>query len=204
VSGPERQPIVVADAGPLLRLAAAGLLGSIRGLNRRVVLVDRVEDELIGDRSKPCADEIAAWIDAMGPSLLRANTAVGEGINALRQRERSIRDDQVLKSALRNSGELALREFIDLWRPDDEGSALVIYEDRRVPGLFLEVDYPVTLMTTRAFVQTIVGWGINIEAAAALEAIGATYDLKPALIGTIDPETPIDMRALPQPVAKLP
>jgi hypothetical protein len=28
----DRQPIIVADAGPLIRLAAAGLLGSLRTL----------------------------------------------------------------------------------------------------------------------------------------------------------------------------
>jgi hypothetical protein len=38
----DRQPIIVADAGPLIRLAAARLLGTLRGLNRRIVLVDRV------------------------------------------------------------------------------------------------------------------------------------------------------------------
>ena len=38
----DRQPIVVADAGPLIRLAAAGILDTLRGLNRRIVLVDRV------------------------------------------------------------------------------------------------------------------------------------------------------------------
>ena len=54
----DRQPIIVADAGPLIRLAAAGLLDTLRGLNRQIVLVDRVEAEVIGDRSKPFADEI--------------------------------------------------------------------------------------------------------------------------------------------------
>ena len=58
----DRQPIIVADAGPLIRLAAAGLLDTLRGLNRRIVLVDRVRDEIIGDLSKPFAAEIAAWI----------------------------------------------------------------------------------------------------------------------------------------------
>ena len=58
----DRQPIIVADAGPLIRLAAAGLLDSVRGLNRRIVLVDRVEDEIVGDVSKPFAIEIKAWI----------------------------------------------------------------------------------------------------------------------------------------------
>ena len=51
----DRQPIIVADAGPLIRLAAAGLLDTLRGLNRRVVLVDRIEDEVVGDQSKPFA-----------------------------------------------------------------------------------------------------------------------------------------------------
>ena len=55
----DRQPIIVADAGPLIRLAAAGLLDTLRGLNRRIVLVDRVEDAVAGDRTKPFAAEIA-------------------------------------------------------------------------------------------------------------------------------------------------
>ncbi len=42
----DRQPIIVADAGPLIRLAAAGLLDTMRGLNRRIVLVDRIEEEV--------------------------------------------------------------------------------------------------------------------------------------------------------------
>ncbi|KPF72605.1 hypothetical protein IP69_01525 [Bosea sp. AAP35] len=200
MSPASREPIVIADAGPLLRLAAAGLLPMLARLNRRIVLVDRVEDELVGDASKPYAAEIAAWIAAEGDALLRVQTIIGEGIAALKARVRTPDEDARLKSGLRNSGELALREFVDLWRPDSLSSAVVLYEDRKVPNLFLEVDYPVTLMTTRAFVRTVASWGINLDAPAALEAVTALYDLKPAMIGDIDPQTPVDLRRLPIPL----
>ncbi len=196
----DRQPIIVADAGPLIRLAAADLLGSLRGLNRRIVLVDRVEDEVTGDRSKPFAREIANWIADMGDAVLRAKTVTGIGIDALRQRRRTPEEDRLLKSTLRNSGELALREFVETWRPREVTSALVLYEDRKVAALFLDADFPLTLMTTRAFARTLVNWGINADAAGALERIADRYDLKPALVGEIDPEIPPDERILPQPM----
>ncbi len=95
----DRQPIIVADAGPLIRLAAAGLLDTVHGLNRRIVLVDRVEDEVTGDRSKPYADKIARWIDQMGAAILRVRTIVGAGIEALRGKQRSPEEDALLKVA---------------------------------------------------------------------------------------------------------
>ena len=113
----DRQPIVVADAGPLIRLAAAGLLETLHGLNRRTVLVDRVEDEVVGDRSKPFADVLAAWIADMGEAVLRIETVVGLGVTALRERSRTLEQDALPKSAQRNSGELALREFVSRWQP---------------------------------------------------------------------------------------
>lgn len=197
MSPASREPIVIADAGPILRLAAAGLLPMLARLNRRIVMVDRVEDELVGDESKPYAREIAQWIASEGDALLRVSTIIGEGIASLKGRARTPDEDVRLKSGLRNSGELALREFVDLWRPDSVSSAVVLYEDRKVPNLFLEVDYPVTLMTTRAFVRTVASWGVNLDAPAALEAVATLYDLKPAMIGEIDPETPVDLRRLP-------
>jgi hypothetical protein len=193
----ERQPVVVADAGPLIRLAAAGLLPSLHSLNRRIVLVDRVEDEVVGDLSKPYAAEVAAWIANMGPAVLRAQTAIGIGIATLRSRQRTPDEDKLLKAALRDSGELALREFIGHWQPEEASSAVVVYEDRKVPPLFLSADYPLTLMTTRTFVRVLQRWGIG--AVAALEAIASQYDLKPAMICEIDPDQPEDLRPLPRP-----
>ena len=195
----DRQPIIVADAGPLIRLAAAGLLDALRGLNRRIVLVDRIEDEVIGDMSKPFASAIAAWIHSRGEAILHVETVTGHGISALRARRRTPEQDRLLKSALRDSGELALREFLGHWRPTETGSAIVVYEDRKVVALFLEADFPVTIMTTRKFAETITEWGINIDATRALEAVAEVYDLKPAMIAEIDPDTPTDLRELPRP-----
>jgi hypothetical protein len=195
----DRQPIIVADAGPLIRLAAAGLLDTLRGLNRRVVLVDRVEDEVVGDLSKPFALEIAEWIRRSGDELLHVQTITGEGIASLRGRARSPKEDALLKTALRDSGELALREFVAHWRPSESASALVVYEDAKVATLFLDADFPVTLMTTLAFAEAIAEWGVNADAVAALESIAAQYSLKPAVVATYEVDTPPDMRQLPRP-----
>jgi len=103
---------------------------------------------------------------------------------------------------LRASGEQAMREFVAHWRPTESASAVVLYEDRKVATLFLDVDFPVTLMTTRAFAEIAVEWGVNMDAISALEAIADRYNLKPALVGEIDASIPVDMRALPQPRRK--
>ncbi len=198
----DRQPIIVADAGPLIRLAAAGLLDTLRSLNRRIVLVDRVEDEVVGDLSKPFAAEIAAWIMHSRDALLRVQTVTGEGIASLRGRARTAQEDALLKTALRDSGELALREFVSRWRPTESASALVIYEDAKVATLFLDADFPVTLMTTLAFAETVGEWGVNADAVKALQSIAGRFNLKPALIGTYEVGTPPDMRQLPQPRIK--
>ncbi len=195
----DRQPIIVADAGPLIRLAAAGLLDTLRGLNRRVVLVDRVEDEVVGDQTRPFAAEIAAWIERSGDTLLRVQTITGEGIASLRARKRTPKEDTLLKTALRDSGELALREFVGHWRPTESASALVVYEDAKVAAIFLDSDFSVTLMTTLAFAETVAAWGVNADAVAALKGISERYNLKPALVGTYEADTPPDMRMLPQP-----
>ena len=202
ITSADRQPIIVADAGPLIRLAAAGLLDTLRGMNRRVVLVDRVEDEVVGDLSKPFASEIAAWIQNVGEAVMRVETVVGIGVQALRERPGAPGRDALLKSALCDSGEQALREFVARWRPTESGSAVVLYEDRKVATLFLDVDFPVTLMTTRAFAATVAHWGVNADAVAALEGIAGRYDLKPALIGEINPGVPVDLRTLPGPISE--
>ncbi len=110
----------------------------------------------------------------------------------------------MLKTALRNSGELPCASSSTVWRPERSSAAVVLYEDRRLPSLFLEVDYPVTLMTTRAFAKVIADWGINIDSVAALERIADLYDLKPALVGEINPDVPADLRRLPSPCRRGP
>ena len=194
----DRQPIIVADAGPLIRLAAAGLLDTLRGLNRSVVLVDRVKEEVIGDLTKPFADEIANWISTMGAAIEHVDTLVGVGMRLLEAKARSPAEDAVLKKSKRNSGEAALREFVYDWRPTGASSAIVLYEDARVALDFLYAEFPVTLMTTRSFANLIAAWGVNIDARAILEAKASDYVMQPAKSAVWDDDTPPDLRRLPQ------
>lgn len=189
----EPAPIIVADTGPLIRLAAAGLLDSMRLTNRQVVLVDRVEDEAIGDRSRPFADEIARWIDRMGEAIVHAETT--EGLGIARRRElaaASPEHAQALKRALRDSGERAIREYVELFAPSESSSALILYEDSAVPALMAAATAPMTLMSTRAFVKMIAERGYNRDAVAALEAIGNAYSLKPVINTVVEPNTTPD------------
>ena len=187
----DREPIVLADAGPLIRLAAAGLLDTLRGLNRRIVLVDRVEDEVVGDPQKPFAAEIRAWIERMGEAILRARTVEGAGIEALRgEAARSAEDEALLRRSLRDSGERALREFVERFEPDEVRDAVVVYEDRDTANLLAASRVPLTAMTTRRFVRLLNEWGVNVDAVAALEAVAERYNLKPALQVVIEPDPP--------------
>lgn len=184
---PDRDPIIVADAGPLVRLAAAGLLDTLRGLNRQIVLLDRVEDEVTGDLSKPFAREVAAWVAAMGPAIRRERSLVGVAIEALRAKPRTPAEDQLLKRTLRDSGERAIREFLESWQPADVQAALVVYEDSGTVPLMEAARVPMTLMTTRRFARQIREWGVNLGAEQALEAIADSFSLKPAFYTELEP-----------------
>ncbi len=180
-------PIIVADAGPLIRLAAAGLLDAIRLTNRQVVMVDRIEEEVCGDRSKPFADEIADWIARMGPAISRAETLEGIAIQALRARAATPEDVLVLKRKLRDSGERAIREYVESIAPRDADQALVLYEDGNIPKLMQAASVPLTMMTTRAFAHLLTERGYNPDAERALEAIKGAYNLKPSSVTRIEP-----------------
>ena len=128
----ERDPIVMADTGPLIRLAAAGLLDGLRATNRRIVIVDRVEAEATKDRTKPFANEIAAWIERNSDAIERARTVIGAGVQQLQSEQNTPEQQRLLKAALRNSDEMAIRDFLEDWTPATAG-ALVVYEDEDVP-----------------------------------------------------------------------
>lgn len=186
----DTDPIVVADAGPLIRLAAAGLLDSLRLTNRKVVIVDRVEEEVCGDPSKPFAREIADWMKRMNGAIEHAVTTEGLGIAKRRElAAQSAEHAAALKRALRDSGERAIREYVEGFRPSDVTSALVLYEDSTVPNLMAAALVPMTLMSTRAFVRLIAERGYNRDAVEALEAIASQYNLKPPISTIIEANT---------------
>lgn len=180
----ERDPIVIADAGPLIRLAAAGLLDSMRLTNRKIVIVDRIEEEVCGDLSKPFAPEIQAWMTSMNGAIEHAETLEGIAITTLRERATTSEAQEKLKRALRNSGERAIREYVETMSPQDTDEALVLYEDSAIPNLMAAATVPMTLVTTRAFVREIEERGYNLDAVQALEAV--PYNLKPAIRTVIE------------------
>ena len=194
----ERDPIVMADTGPLIRLAAAGLLDGLRATNRCVMIVDRVEAEATGDRSKPFANEIAEWIAHNADAIERPRTVVGAGIEKLESEPSTPEQQCLLKAALRNSGERAVREFLEDWIPGTPG-ALVIFEDENVLQAIQTTRVPLILMTTRRFARQLADWGVNVDAVAALEDVARTFKIKISMFGEIDPDESIDFRRLPQP-----
>jgi hypothetical protein len=185
----DRAPIIIADAGPLIRLAAAGLLDSIRLTNRQVVVVDRVEEKACGDPSKPFAAEISAWMARMNGAIEHAETLEGIAIAALRLRDPTPENQLMLKRAMRNSGERAIREYVETINPQESEHALVLYEDGAVPNLMAAATVSMTLMSTRAFVRMIAERGYNADAVKALEAIASTYNLKPIVNTVIEANT---------------
>ncbi|OLP52693.1 hypothetical protein BJF92_14910 [Rhizobium rhizosphaerae] len=181
-----RDPIIIADARPLIRLAAADLLEAIRLTNRQIVLVDRVEDEVCGDPSKPFASEVADWLSRMQDAVIRAPTLEGLAIATLRQQsaQGNAAAAERLKKALRHSGERAIREYVEMIEPSDVETALVLYEDGAVPNLMSAANVPMVLMTTRAFVREVIDRGYNGDALQALESTG--YHLKPPIRTVIE------------------
>jgi hypothetical protein len=188
----EHDPIVIADTGPLIRLAAAGLLDGQRATNRRVVIVDRVEAEATRDPSKPFAQEIAAWIARNGDTIERPRTVVGIGIEKLEESTRTPEEERLLKSALRNSAERAIRDFLEDWIPGTPG-ALVVFEDEDVPQTLQTTRVPLILMTTRRFARQLADWGVNVDAVAAMEDVAKTFKIKVSMF-----DESIDFRRLPQ------
>jgi hypothetical protein len=189
----ENEPIIVADAGPLIRLAAAGLLDALRLTNRRIVIVDRVEEEVCADPSKPFAREIADWMERMNGAIEHAVTTEGLGIAKRRELAAHSAEHAIaLKRALRDSGERAVREYVEAFRPSDVASALVLYEDSTVPNLMAAALVPMTLMSTRAFVRLIAERGYNRDAVQALEAVASLYSLKPSISTVVEANTTPD------------
>jgi hypothetical protein len=139
--------VIVPDMSPLIHLAAVGRLPLLQAFGR-VVVVDIVAFEASGDPSKAWAREVAAWL-ASEPSggdcpVEVAATEIGEAYRLARQVDPNFR--------LHNAGDRAIRDWLVETLPELAGPALVVYEDKRLPGLIRRerFDDIVVLATTRA------------------------------------------------------
>lgn len=168
----KRDPVVIADTGPLLRLAAAGLLDTMRLSNRQIVIVDMVEYEACHRHpDKPFAHEILAWIERSGTAVRRVETTEGIAYAALLEREKTPENVAKLKRLQRDGGERAVRDYVEELAPSDVRSVQVVYEDPNVQTLLLASRVPVQLVTTKLFLQTLADQGMNVDVEAAIKAI---------------------------------
>jgi hypothetical protein len=80
----------------------------------------------------------------MGNAIERAETLEGVAIQTLRTHSENDEDRARLKRAMRNSGERAIREYVESIGPDDAEQALSLYEDSAVPALMAAALVPMT------------------------------------------------------------
>lgn len=152
--------VVIADAGPLLRLAAAGLLDTMRPSNRQIVIVDMVEYEACHRHpDKPLAREILAWIERSGTAVRRVETTEGIAYAALLKREKTPENMAKLKRLQRDGSERAVRDYVEELAPSDVRSVQVVYDDPNVQTLLLASKVPVELVATERFLHTLAGRG---------------------------------------------
>lgn len=160
--------IVLPDTSPLIHLAAADALW-ILGRLGRVVVVDMVAHEATADPDKPYAGEIGRWIAAgiqpnANDALTLAQTETGGLVRLARQ------VDPTHRAA--GAGETAILEWLGDWLDDtksEDGAALVVYENGRVPKALLSQGFSgnLTVITTRALLDLAEQDGI-IDSAEAL------------------------------------
>jgi hypothetical protein len=140
--------IVVPDMSPLIHLAAAGQLGLLHSFGR-VLVMDIVAYEASGDSARPWARQVGAWLKqgqlpGSNQPVEVVKTEIGEAYRLARQTDPGF--------TMRDAGERAIRDWLVDMLPTVGGPALVIYEDKRMPGLIQreQLSEIVVLATTRA------------------------------------------------------
>jgi hypothetical protein len=103
----------------------------------------------------------------------------------------------LLKRKLRDSGERAIREYVESIQSGDADQALILYEDGNIPKLMQAASVPLTMMTTRAFAHLLRERGYNPDAERALDAIKGVYNLKPSSVTRIEPSFVPDEDGVP-------
>lgn len=140
--------VVIPDMSPLIHLAAAGRLPLLQEFGR-VVVMDIVAHEASEDLTKPWAREVADWLrkgqePGSNQPVEVVKTEVGEAYRLARQADPNF--------TMRDAGERAIRDWLVDSLPEIGGPALVIYEDKRMPGLIQRehLEAVVVMATTRA------------------------------------------------------
>lgn len=137
--------LVTADTGPLIHLASIGELGLLEHFGV-VHIPDLVVMEAVYP-GKPFAEDIRAWLVAGAESgkVKIAETSIGRVLQDARMHNP--------KSKLKDGGEMAILEWLLSEVDSNDKSALVIYENGRVPKMIQNhsADLSAAVVTTRTF-----------------------------------------------------
>ncbi len=165
-----RPTVIVPDTAPLIHLAAGDALHVLTDMGP-VVVVDVVVLEATASLDKPYARQVAAWIeDGQQAGSNAPVTLVETELGALYR--------LALASGLkapRNTGEIAIAD----WLADNllrlGGPALVVYENGRVPNMLARegVAATVAVATTRNLLEMAQEQGLIADAAAVWARISA-------------------------------
>ncbi|MFG1481041.1 hypothetical protein V5F53_20675 [Xanthobacter sp. V4C-4] len=146
----ERPDIVIPDTGPLIHLSQVDALPLLHEIGGAVVIVDVVRYELTTDMTKPEAERIQQWIErGLEPgSNMPVRLELTETGEALRL-ARLVKPD----FRMRNGGEVAMVEWLAEKVSGTDRTALVLYENGKVPKLIADQDLhaDIDVVTTRAF-----------------------------------------------------
>jgi predicted nucleic acid-binding protein len=137
--------LIVTDAGPLITLAVADALDTLKLLGARIVIPDMVRYEVVRHADKPGAQEFLAWLDD--------NSALVE-IGATEEYAEFM-DMLALNPTLRtrNRGEMAAAEVLANELADGVDAGLLLFEDSdiRKANFLVRVPDNVLILSTSTF-----------------------------------------------------
>jgi hypothetical protein len=166
--------LVVVDSGPLISLALAGRLDLLKTFRRPIRILDVAKAECTRFRDKPGANELAAWfVDEEARSystietpghLARYEEAVGKEDTGDTSRPSEGIGDEAITWYVANISKLE----------KDLNVLMVLMEDAAFGDGSLRSQNPeVTVLSTRAFLQTLQNYGLVESADAIIADIAA-------------------------------
>lgn len=139
--------LIVTDAGPLITLAVADALDTLKMLGARIVIPDMVQFEVTRHADKPGAQEFIAWLDA--------NEALVE--IAITEEFAEFTELLALNPALRtrNRGEMAAAEVLANELDGGIDAGLLLFEDSdiRKANFLVRIPDRVLLLSTSTFLH---------------------------------------------------
>ena len=166
--------LVVVDSGPLISLALAGRLDLLKVFRQPIRVLDVAKAECVRFRDKPGANELAAWfVDEEARSYATIETPG----HLKRYREAIAKEDAGDTSRPSEGiGDEAITWYVTniSTLEKDRNVLLVLMEDAEFGDGSLRSQNPeVTVLSTRAFLQTLQNYGLVESAEAVIAEIAA-------------------------------